>query len=275
MGLTARCLALLGTVLLALAAAPAPALAASGAFLRLAHLSPDTPAVDVTVSAFAKPEQSTTLKHVGYGDVSPYQRVEPGSYTIGMRPAGADPASPPVITATLEAADGRAYTVAGLGKFAELALRVLEDDIGLPPAGQARMRVVNAAPLAGTLTIRRDGVPVIENATFGQASTYALVSAGRTVLSLEPGQAAGTTLPVTLDAGGVYSVLVLERGGALSAQVRQDAKGAQVVPAGPVETGLGGAAARGVAPVVWLALLAATAVGCGALALLRRRRLAR
>jgi Domain of unknown function (DUF4397) len=269
-----RAPALLGAVLLALLAPALPAHAATGAFLRLAHLSPDTPAVDVTVTGFADPNRSITLKHVGYGDVSGYQTVDPGTYTVAMRPAGADPASPPVISATLNATDGRAYTVAGLGKFAELALRVLDDEIGLPPPGQARMRVVNAAPLTGDLTIRREGTAVIEHAAFGQASSYAVVPAGRTVLNLTPKQAANTNLPVTLDAGAVYSVLVLERNGALSAQVRLDAKGAAVVPNGGVETGLGGTAGR-LPLAVWIALLAAVSVACAALGLtLRRHRVA-
>jgi hypothetical protein len=250
-----------------------PANAASGAFLRLAHLSPDTPAVDVTVTAFGRPNWSTTLKGVGYGDVSGYQRIEPGTYTVAMRPAGADPASPAVISATLDAADGKAYTVAGLGKFASLALRVLDDEIGLPPAGQARMRVVNAAPQTGELTIKRDGAVILDHAQFGQASDYVLVAAGQTTLNLTAQLVADTNVPVTLDAGGVYSVLVLERNGVLSATVREDAKGAKVIPTGPVETGLGGAALGANSPLRTVLLItAALASGCLFLVTVRRRR---
>jgi uncharacterized protein DUF4397 len=273
-------LAVLAAVLLIPLLIPLSAQAASGAFLRLAHLSPDTPAVDVTVTAFGRPDWSIVLKGVGYGDVSSYQRVEPGTYTVAMRPAGADPASPPVISATLDATDGRAYTVAGLGKFASLGLKVLGDEISLPPAGQARMRVVNAAPLTGSIAVSREGTPVIDNAGFGQASDYVLVPAGHTSLKLTPlnvAPAQSTSVPVTLDAGGVYSVLVLEKAGVLSTTVRQDAKGAQVVPAGPVETGLGGAASEPGGPSrgLQLALLAVAALASGGLALaVRRRRMA-
>ena len=271
-----RFLGLLAAILLAAPLIPASAqAAASGSYLRLAHLSPDTPEVDVTVTAFGRPDFSVTLKGVGYGDVSGYQRIEPGTYTVAMRPAGADPKSPPVISAILEAADGRAYTVAGLGKFAGLALKVLGDEIGLPPAGEARMRVVNAAPVAGDLTISRDGSTLIENAAFGQASEYVLVPAGKTVLNLTPKQVSPTELPVTLDAGGVYSVLVLEKGGVLSATVRQDAKGAEVVPAGGVETGLGADLPGGPSHAAQLVALALAALGSGTLALaVRRRRVA-
>ncbi|MEU5692940.1 DUF4397 domain-containing protein [Actinosynnema sp. NPDC020468] len=261
-----RSTALLACALLALLVAP-PAQAASDCYLRLAHLSPDTPPVDVTVTSFARPDWSVTIKGVAYGALSGYQRIESGTYTVAMRPAGADPASAPVISATLDGETGRAYTVAGLGKYANLALDVLADDITLPPANQARVRVVNAAPLAGGLTVKRDGAPLVEKAAFGVAGDYRLVAAGRTVLRLTSTQGALTDLPVTLEAGSVYSVLVLEHDGVLSAEARQDAKGAAVVPTGGIETGYGGAA------WTWSpALLALAAAAGGALVLALRRR---
>lgn len=261
---------LLCTMIAALAA-PVPATAQAGAFLRLAHLSPDTPKVDVTVSAFDAPDRSQELKGVGYGDVSEYQQIEPGSYTIAMRPAGAAPSTDPVISATLDAVAGKAYTVAGLGAFADLALRVLDDDISLPPPGQSRMRVVNAAPLAGNLSVRRAEAAVIERAAFGDATAYAVVPAGPTVLTVTPDDAAPTNLPVTLEAGSVYTVLVLQRDGVLSAALRQDARGAEVVPHGAVETGLGAPGGPDFGPWLLVALMVMVA---GVVVLSRRRRVA-
>lgn len=239
-------------------------------YLRLAHLSPDTPKVDVYLTAFGRPDFAQEVDGVGYGVVSDYQTIQPGQYTIAMRPAGADPATKPVISTTLSAKKGRAYTVAGLGAFASLALKVLDDEISLPPAGQARMRVVNAAPRTGDLAIRREGTAVIERAAFGNASSYVYVPAGATTLTVAPTEAGPTNLPVTLEAGGVYTVLVLEKEGALSAAVRQDARGAAVVPSGGVETGAGGPAGPDVG--LALVLLTAAAAAGGALVLTTRRR---
>ena len=74
-------------------AAPAVALAAPAdappAYLRLAHLSPDTPTVDVYVDSAADPSRSFVVPGVGYGAVSQYQPLPPDSYVISMRPAGA------------------------------------------------------------------------------------------------------------------------------------------------------------------------------------------
>jgi hypothetical protein len=256
--------------LFGLLAVPLPAQAVGGCYLRLAHLSPDTPAVDVTVTAFSRPDWSVTIKGVAYGALSDYQKIETGTYTVAMRPAGADPASKPVISATIDGSDGKAYTVAGLGKFASLSLAVLNDDIGLPPAGQARMRVVNAAPLAGDLAVRRGDDAVVEHAVFGQAGGYTLVPAGKTVLKLAPQQGTNTELPIDLQAGSVYSVLVLEKDGVLSATARQDAKGAEVVPTGGIEAGLGGTS-NGITPQVALLAVAAAAGGALVLAVRRRR----
>lgn len=257
----------LGLLLFALAPV-VPAHAATGTYLRLAHLSPDTPNVDVTVTSFGGPDVKVELDGVGYGDVSNYQRIEPGSYTVSMRPAGADPSSPPVISATLDASDGKAYTVAGLGRTASLSLRVLDDDISLPASGQARMRVINAAPSAGDLQLQRAGAPVVEKATFGTATSYVVVPGGQTTLRVVPATAAPTDLPLKIEPGGVYSVLVLEKTGGLSAVVRVDAMGAQVAPAGGVDTGLGGSQGETPWPVLaFTGLLVLAVAGM----LLRRR----
>src|SRR5215212_8263799 len=74
--------------------------AADGGLLRLAHLSPDTPAVDVYVDSVADPAAGQVFPAVGYGTVSEYQSVPPGTYAVSMRAAGADPATPPVLSAT-------------------------------------------------------------------------------------------------------------------------------------------------------------------------------
>ena len=60
-------------------------------WLQLAHLSPNTPAVDVYLYSFGKAHAMIVLKHVSYGTVSPYEPVRSGEYTVAMR----SPARPP------------------------------------------------------------------------------------------------------------------------------------------------------------------------------------
>jgi hypothetical protein len=240
-----------------------PAASASeGGLLRLAHLSPDTPDVDVYVDSVSDPAARLTLPGVGYGAVSPYQRVPDGTYAISMRTAGADPATPPVLTTTVDVHGAQARTVAGLGSFATLGLKVLDDDLTLPPAGRARVRVVDAAAAAATLSVSvPDGRQVATQLPFATGTQYVDVPGGTTSLSFDPGSGA-EDLPVDLAAGSVYTVLVLDApGGALQVRTALDAASPGVVPAGPVEAGGGGTAGPSTGSTVALA-----AVGVAALA---------
>jgi hypothetical protein len=274
-------LAVLVPVALLVAGAPAalgaaPAAQGSG-YLRLAHLSPDTPHVDVYVASVSAPSRSFTAKGVGYGALSPYQAVQPDTYTISMRAAGAAPDSPPVLTTSLTVRPGAAYTVAGLGKYAELALRVLDDDLTMPPAGQARVRVVQASTTAPTLDVSvKGGGAVADGVGFAQVTGYNTVAAGDWTLLAGPSGQQATELPVRLQATGVYTVLLVDRNGGLAAELHTDAIGAgPVVPAGGIETGLGGTAAGS-----WTALglvgvgLAAAAAAALVGAAVRRRAVA-
>jgi hypothetical protein len=255
------------TVLLAvwvICGGTAQAVPGGNGLLRLAHLSPDTPAVDVYVDSVADPEAGITLEGVDYGTVSDYQEVPPGTYTVSMRPAGADPATPPVLSTTVEVVSDRALTVAGVGLFADLGLEIIEDSLDMPPSGQARMRVLAAASNAETLDVAlADGTSVTRGLAFASTSDYVDVPAGSTTLQVSADGEPPTGLPVDLDAGAVYSVLVLDGPDAgLTVRPVLDAASAGVVPVGGVETGAGGTAG-GDAPVGVLAL----ALGAGGAAL--------
>src|SRR5450755_3301233 len=103
-------------------AGPAARASAGFGYLRLAHLSPNTPPVDVYLYSFGDGSATIVLKHVSYGTVSPYERVASGEYTIAMRSAGAASASKPVLSTTVEVTSGDAYTVAGMGPLKALRL---------------------------------------------------------------------------------------------------------------------------------------------------------
>jgi hypothetical protein len=247
--------------------------AAEGGLLRLAHLSPDTPSVDVYVDSVASPSNKLLLHGVSYGTISDYQRVPSGIYTVSMRPSGAPPTTPPVLSRTVQVGGGSARTVAGVGYFATLGLEVFTDDLTLPPAGKARLRVVTAAATAKSLSVSLDGgSPVAGNLPFAHTTGYLDVPAGATTLQVTPTGGAATTVPVSLAAGSVYSVVVLDKkGGGLSVRTVLDAASAQVMPVGGVETGAGGTAGaqRGLG---WTGrLVAATIAILATLALLGSR----
>ncbi len=235
--------------------------------LRLAHLSPDTPAVDVYVDAVADPDAGITLEGVGYGTISDYQDVPPGDYTVSMREAGAPEDTPPVLSTTVEVGSGRANTVAGVGLFADLGLEIIEDALEIPPPGQARVRVLAGAGGAETLDVTlADGTAVADGLEFAATSDYVDVPAGSATLQLAAAGGAPTEAPVDLAPGAVYSLVVLDDEQGLTVQPVLDAASPGVVPQGGVETGAGGTADAGSVGLVALGACAAAVAG-GALAL--------
>jgi hypothetical protein len=237
--------ALCSTVLVAVAASlgmPA-ASAADVGMLRLAHLSPDTPAVDVYVDSVSDPAARVTLPGVSYGTVSNYRPVPPGVYTVAMRAAGASPSTPPVLSTTVQVAAGTALTVAGVGHFSALGLTVLDDDLTPPPPGRSRMRVIAAAASAAQVDVSIAGATVASALPFAKAGSYVDVPDGAISLTVTSSGGAPSQVPVSLDAGSVYSLLVLDRsGGGLTVRPVLDAAAPGVTPTGGVETGAGGTA---------------------------------
>jgi len=230
------------------AASAAPAVGAGTGLVRMMHLSPDTPSVDAYIDSVSDPGTGVVLPAVGYGDVSAYQTVPAGTYTVSARGAGADPSSPPVLATTVTVTGGTATTIAGVGYFADLGFAVLPDDLTLPPAGRSRARVVNAAATGSPVDLSLgSGTSLARGLPFADSTDYVDVPGGAGTLTVTPGNGTPSDLPVDLAAGSVYTVLVLDRsGGGLAVNPQLDAASPGVVPVGGVEAGGGGAVDGGV-----------------------------
>jgi hypothetical protein len=267
------------TVLLAVAglllAGPAVAGATQGdSYLRLAHLSPDTPNVDVYVASVSDPARSFVVPGVGYGAVSPYQPLPSGSYVISMRGAGAAPDSPAVISTSVDARPGGAYTVAGVGMSAELGLAVLSDKLETPAAGKASVRVINGAASAPAVDVAPANGPTWAGPVkFGTDTPYVDVPLGTWNLKVtSPDGGPELTTPCQLDANSTYTVLLVDRGGALKAELLTDSAGSAVVPSGGVNAGYGGMADRvGVDPAALAGVLIMVVAAGLVLAVWQRR----
>jgi Domain of unknown function (DUF4397) len=266
-------------VVTVLAAAPvtagtpahASAVVAANGYVRLAHLSPDTPAVDVYLSSQTGAISEQVFKGVGYGVMSAYQALPAGGYTVSMRPSGAPKSQPPVLTTQVSVVAGQAYTVAGVGRYADLGLRVLTDDLSLPPDGKAKVRVVQASvqsPLLGVAL--PDGTPIAQNVQFATTTAYQTVPPGEWKLTISPADGKTPTgLECHLKPGSVYSMLILDGPHGLRAEVRTDATRDGGVPTGGVETGAGGTARVPMWPLAGAGAL--LLVAAGAVWGLRRR----
>ncbi len=140
--------------------------------VRVAHLSPDAPNVDVRVNG------SRVLQDVPFQAVSDYLDLEAGSVNIQVTPAGAS--APIVIDATVTLNANTAYTVAatGLLNSNDLSPIVLVDD-RTPQSGTAQVRFVHTSPDAPAVDVTvLNGPTLFNNVAFRQAADYLSVNGG-------------------------------------------------------------------------------------------------
>jgi hypothetical protein len=243
-------------------------------WIRLAHLSPNTPAVDVYLYSFGDSNAMIVLHHVAYGTVSPYESVQAGDYSVAMRGAGASPTSQPVLSTSVTIAAGHAYTVAGMGPESGLRLQVLEDKLTTAP-GQAEVRVIQASLKQQVVTVTLGSTVLVSGLKFASVSDYQPVSPG--TQSVTVSSAGGDAhSSVTLPAGTVHTLVVLDGASGLEVVNLEDASGSGQPPAGGVSTGFGGTAPHGPgSPVPWLVVIGAGSllVLTGGLRLRRGRQL--
>jgi len=240
----------------AAAAAHASSATPGTGWIRLAHLSPNTPAVDVYLYSFGNSDAQIVLHHVAYGTVSPYEAVTAGDYSVAMRAAGASASSQPVLSTSVTIEADHAYTVAGMGPEKGLRLQVMDDDLTTPP-GKALVRVIQASLKQQTVKVTCGGKTIVPKASFASVSSYLTVPAGTWTMAAI-GSSGTATQSVTLAAGTVHTLVVLDGSNGLEMISLEDAAGAGKPPLGGAATGFGGTAPHGPgSPLPWAALIGA------------------
>ena len=228
-------------------------------WIRLAHLSPNTPAVDVYLYSFDNSKAMIVLHHVAYGTVSPYESVQAGDYSVAMRAAGASASSQPVLSTSVTVKTGHAYTVAGMGPKSGLRLQVLNDDL-TTPKGKSSVRVIQASLKEQTVKFTCGGQTIVPKATFASVSSYQAIPANTWTMQAIGSGSTGTGR-FAMDAGTVHTMVVLDGAHGLEIVNLTDAAGAGQPPAGGVTTGFGGTAGHGPgSPLPWLAVIGAGAL---------------
>ena len=237
-------------------AAPAASAASGTGWLRLAHLSPNTPAVDVYLYSFGNSSAMVVLKHVTYGTVSGYERVASGEYTVAMRGAGAKSGSKPVLSTTINVAAGQAYTVAGMGPAAGLRLQVFKDAL-TTPKGKSLVRVIQASLQQHKVSVTYGSRALAMSLPFADVTSYRAVAAGTRKIHASGGNES-TAKSVSLAAGSIHTIVILDDPGHLTIDNLTDAVGSATLPSGAPATGLGGTAPRpGASLLPWLAIMSA------------------
>jgi hypothetical protein len=225
-------------------------------WIRLAHLSPNTPAVDVYLYSFGNSSAQIVLHHVAYGTVSPYEAVTAGDYSVAMRASGASSTSQPVLSTSVTIKAGHAYTVAGMGPESGLRLQVLDDELTTPP-GKALVRVIQASLKQQTVKVTCGGQTIVPKATFASVASYQPIPAGTWTMAAIGGSER-TSRSITLAAGTVHTLVVVDGSNGLELISLEDAAGAGQPPVGGAATGFGGTAPHGPgSPLPWAALIGA------------------
>lgn len=212
-----------------------PALAGEDeAKVRMVHLSPDAPAVKVTVDG----EEVEALSDVAYLDATPYLSLPSGPHDLAVYAAGDDLAdSEPVLEVTIEPEEGNSYTVAGVGLLADdtFGARLFEDDNEKPEEGKAKVRVVHAVPDVGPATVGvEDGPDLFTLPGCTNASNYVEVEDGTYTLDVIPSgaDAPAFSLPdVSVEAGEVYTAFAVGQasGETLGAIFTADSRDGEIV----------------------------------------------
>lgn len=170
------------------------------AYVRVAHASPDAPAVDVFVDGNA------ALEGVEFGTISDYLELPPGEHTFEVAPTGQGRGAA-VLQATASVNAGAFYTVAAIGTLDNIDAAVLEDS-------PTRLRAVHFVPDAPAVDVALANGPVLfEGVEFGEATEYAALSPGAgynvEVRVSESGETVATAENLTLEPSTTYSAFAL------------------------------------------------------------------
>ena len=150
--------------------------------IRVLHLSPDAPAVDVFVNA----GDQATVSALAFESGTGYLDVPAGTYDFQVAASGTT-ASDAVLSIEGLALDGDiAYTAVAFGDLADISALALVDDSSNIDAGNIRLQVSHTAAGVGTVDIWEltGGSMLVENFEYGATGTLD-VPAGALELGLD------------------------------------------------------------------------------------------
>ncbi|PSQ19730.1 hypothetical protein BRD01_15505 [Halobacteriales archaeon QS_8_65_32] len=144
------------------------------ATIRFAHMAPDAPGVDVSVSGQVADEG------LAYTGVTEYFEVPAGNRTVTITAANA---SEPLFEGQVELNASTNYTVVAAGEASEGSDRpfepiVLDDDEGPSNESVATARLVHAAPDVPPVAVEANGEVVFSDVDYGNVSASATVPGG-------------------------------------------------------------------------------------------------
>lgn len=138
---------------------------------------------------------------------------------------------------------------------------MLHDRLTTPP-GRALVRIIQASLSQHEVTVRAGHSVLASKVQFGSVTSYMVVRPGSWEVSAT-GRTDRTSSAITLTAGTIHTIVVLDDPGDIRLDDLVDAAGSKVAPSGAPATGFGGTAPRpGRTVLPWIALIGAGLVLC-------------
>jgi hypothetical protein len=193
----------------------------AGTQVRFIHASPDAPAMDLYQNPASGSQAS--LYNVGFGTVSSYMTLSPGTYTHAAYNAGTQQQLATVRSAF---SAGGQYTVLAGNIAANLQMTVLKDQATPAPPGEVALRFLGQATRTGAvdLYLVAPGValsgltPIASGIGLGANTGYLNVPDGTySMVALPAGTSPSTSVPLftgsqTLyPAGSVRTILLIDQ----------------------------------------------------------------
>jgi hypothetical protein len=181
-----------------------PASAASPAFVRVVHASPNIGTADVFLDG------TKVLSNFQFGTVTDYVTIPPGPHKVQIALIGKGIGAA-VITQTLSVDPGMAYTVAALGANpSDLSLKVFIDN-NLLSTGKAKLRVYHLSPGIGSVNVFNGSNMIVSGLGYPETSDYLTLPVGTYTFNVTITQSSVTLPPVptTLTANTVTSIFAV------------------------------------------------------------------
>ena len=249
-----------------LLAGASPVVAASApadtGWARFGHFAPTADPVDITVDGMP------FAQAIGFKSVSDYVPLAAGDHHFELR-LSAQPDGPVVLAIDATVPPAASITVAAVSTAGGITGQVFDDALTQPPAGQALVRFIGAAPIAQAFDVQvADGPTVAAGVTYPSATGYVPIAPGQYDVNIVAPGTSDVLLRISgwsIEPGVQSSVIIIEGlDGKLDVAPVRDAMAASAPPSGGIQTGYGGMAPK---PETSLTVVDASVVAVGLVAI--------
>jgi hypothetical protein len=177
------------------------------ACVRVIHASPDAPAVDIYVNG------SKVVENLAYGAGTDFAPLPSGNDREIQIVATGGSVDDAIFDTKVDLGPGKAYDVVAVGMADDIDAVVENVDLSAVPEGQARVRVIHAAPdVDGVDVVVTDGPELFTGVDFKDTTDYQVIDAGTYDIQVKHGDDVLIRVQdFTVEAGNVYDVLAIGR----------------------------------------------------------------